>query len=207
VTKRRIETRQRLLVAARHVFSEEGFGRSTVEQVCERAGYTRGAFYSNFSSLEELFLEMWSQQSAQLLLDLQVAVDRPATREAIASGDPAAVVAHVLEAVPVDDRWYRITADFTAHALRNPDLRGVMAAREQAIIDTLMPIVSSALAAAGRSVTDPAALGAALVAVHDGTTVQCLMSPDDPVVFRRRTELFVRVIDSFLVPLDGEGSP
>ena len=54
VTKRRAETRQRLLDAALLVFAEDGFGRVSVEDVCERAGYTRGAFYSNFSSLDEV---------------------------------------------------------------------------------------------------------------------------------------------------------
>ena len=67
VTRRRAQTRQRLLEAAREVFAREGFGRSTVEQVCEAAGFTRGAFYSNFTSLDELFLEMWAQESAALL--------------------------------------------------------------------------------------------------------------------------------------------
>jgi AcrR family transcriptional regulator len=59
VTKRRAETRQRLLQAALEVFAQEGFGRSTVDQVCARAGYTRGAFYSNFATLDELFLAAW----------------------------------------------------------------------------------------------------------------------------------------------------
>ena len=55
-TRRRAETRSRLLRAALEVFSEKGFGRTTVDDVCARAGYTRGAFYSNFVSLDELFL-------------------------------------------------------------------------------------------------------------------------------------------------------
>ncbi|MFC9355228.1 TetR/AcrR family transcriptional regulator, partial [Rhodococcus sp. NPDC057014] len=59
VTKRRGQTRRRLLDAAVEVFAENGFGRSTVEQICERGGYTRGAFYSNFASLDEMFFAMW----------------------------------------------------------------------------------------------------------------------------------------------------
>jgi len=198
-TRRRAETRQRLLDAARDVFADVGFGRSTVEQVCEHAGYTRGAFYSNFSSLEELFLEMWAQESARLRADLDAAMTRPSTQRAIAAGDVDAVVGQLLKAVPVDDRWYRITAEFTAHALRTPSLRRVMAAREDAIADSFAPILTAALEASGRQVRDIDSLCAALVAVHDGTVVQCLMEPDSATVRRRRRELFVRVIDSFLV--------
>jgi AcrR family transcriptional regulator len=45
VTRRRAETRARLLDAAFGVFATRGFGRASIEEVCEAAGYTRGAFY------------------------------------------------------------------------------------------------------------------------------------------------------------------
>ncbi|AVP66522.1 TetR/AcrR family transcriptional regulator [Prescottella equi] len=192
VTKRRAETRQRLLDAAGDVFAEEGFGRSTVEQVCERAGFTRGAFYSNFTSLDELFLAMWEQRSATMLDGIRTALaDRPATLTL----DSA--VERVLAAIPVDDAWYRITAEFTAHALRNPALKRVMAAREDAILGTILPIVEDALAAAGRRATDRAALGRALVAIHDGTAVQVLMEPENEAVRQARQRLFVTVVSSY----------
>jgi AcrR family transcriptional regulator len=191
VTKRREQTRQHLLAAALDVFAEDGFGRATVEQVCERAGYTRGAFYSNFSSLDELFLAMWQQRSQQMLADLAAALD------GVAGTPPDKVIRSVLAAIPVDDAWYRVTAEFTAHALRNPKLRRVVAAREQAIHDTIVPIVEDALARTGRRVTDRSALGHALVAVHDGTTVQCLLEPGDADVARRREELFLNVLQAY----------
>src|SRR3954469_20501848 len=57
-TRRREATRQRLLDAAAEVFAEVGLDAASVEAVCERAGFTRGAFYSNFESKDELFLEL-----------------------------------------------------------------------------------------------------------------------------------------------------
>ncbi len=50
MTRRRAETRARLVRAAVEIFAEQGVVASTVEQICERAGYSRGAFYSNFAS-------------------------------------------------------------------------------------------------------------------------------------------------------------
>ncbi|GAA0471788.1 TetR/AcrR family transcriptional regulator [Streptomyces olivaceiscleroticus] len=200
VTRRRAQTRQRLLDAALTVFAEEGFGRSTVDQVCERAGYTRGAFYSNFTSLDELFLAMWEQRSAAMLADLRTASDRLGTLESVS---PDEALRAVLEVIPVDDAWYRVTAEFTAHALRNPSLRRVMAARERAVQDTLLPLVETALARAGRRVTDRTGLGHALVAVHDGTAVQCLMEPDDAAVRRRREELFRHVVNAYSIQSEG----
>ncbi|MGW0176067.1 TetR/AcrR family transcriptional regulator [Rhodococcus sp. NPDC003322] len=192
----RAQTRERLLAAALDVFAEEGFGRSTVEQVCERAGFTRGAFYSNFDSLDELFLAMWEQRSAAMLADIRdaVAADESADEFDL---DLDRAAARILAAIPVEDRWYRITAEFTAHALRNPALKSVMAAREAAIQATILPVVENALARAGRRITDPQALGRALVAVHDGTSVQVLMEPDDARIVRARTDLFVHVLRSY----------
>src|ERR1700712_894698 len=68
VSKRRAETRDKLLAAAADVFAERGFGRATVEEVCERAGFSRGAFYSNFDSLDELFFALYSDSGADVVL-------------------------------------------------------------------------------------------------------------------------------------------
>ncbi|MEW2499154.1 TetR/AcrR family transcriptional regulator [Amycolatopsis sp. NPDC047767] len=194
VPRRRAETRRRLLEAALPVFAEEGFGRSTVEQICERAGYTRGAFYSNFASLDELFLAMWEGRSAAMIAAVRAAFDAFAPVEL---PDVRAIVERVLPAIPVDDAWFRVSAEFTAHALRNPGLRRVMTAREEAIAEALMPLMVELLARAGRSIPDPVALGQALVAMHDGTSVQCLMDPDNPLVWQRRRDLCVQVITAY----------
>ncbi|MFF8843604.1 TetR/AcrR family transcriptional regulator [Streptomyces sp. NPDC015127] len=194
VTARRAQTRRRMLDAALQVFADEGFGRSTVEQICERAGYTRGAFYSNFSSLDELFLAMWEERSQRMLADLRAAL----TEVSVAA--PEEALRSALRAIPVDDAWYRVTAEFTAHALRNPSLRRVMAAREQAILDTILPVVVDALGRTGRRVPDVVALGQALVAVHDGTAVQVLLEPGSEVPQRRREELFLNVLQAYSTP-------
>lgn len=195
-TRRRLQTRARLIDAALVVFAREGFGRSTVEQVCEQAGFSRGAFYSNFTSLDELFLAIWSQKSESLLGDLTDALagELPPVK------DLREAVEHVLALVPVDDEWFRVTSEFTAHALRNPPLRAVMAGREEAIQAALVPVLTQLLARVGRVVTDPEALGPALVAAHDGTSVQCLINPDDATARRRRTDLFVLIVTAHTAP-------
>ncbi|NEB76287.1 TetR/AcrR family transcriptional regulator [Streptomyces sp. SID14478] len=194
VTRRRARTRRRLLDAALDVFAGVGFGRSTVEQVCERAGFTRGAFYSNFSSLDELFLALWEERSARMLDDMRAAL------AGLDPADPEAAVRAALAAHPVDDAWFRINAEFTAHALRNPGLRRVMASREAAIRDALVPVLVAALDRIGRAVPDEQALGDALVAVHDGTAAQVLLQPDDEAVRARREALFLNVLNAYSTP-------
>ncbi|MFG3383548.1 TetR/AcrR family transcriptional regulator [Streptomyces sp. NPDC047999] len=198
VTARRARTRRRMLDAALQVFAEEGFGRSTVEQVCERAGFTRGAFYSNFASLDELFLAMWEERSERMLEDLREALAE------VTAASPDQALRATLGAIPVDDAWYRVTAEFTAHALRNPSLRRVMAAREQAVLDTVLPVVVATLARLGRRVPEVTALGRALVAVHDGTAVQVLLEPGAEEPRRRREELFLTVLNAYSTPIAEE---
>ncbi|MEV5652730.1 TetR/AcrR family transcriptional regulator [Nocardia sp. NPDC052254] len=197
MTKRRAETRQRLLDAAFDAFAEEGFGRCTVEQICERAGFTRGAFYSNFTSLEELFLDMWEVRSGQMLREVSGVLESGTD---VAERDLRAGVEQVLRAVPLDDKWFRITAEFTAHALRNPPLRRVMVARENAIVAALLPVLEALLARVGRTVTDREGLGRAVVAVHDGTATQCLLEPGSTTAWDQRVTLFTQVAMAYSVP-------
>ena len=55
-------TRLRLLRAAEKVFTRDGFEAAKLEEIAAEAGYTRGAFYANFESKEDLFLAMLEEQ-------------------------------------------------------------------------------------------------------------------------------------------------
>jgi AcrR family transcriptional regulator len=52
------QTRQRLLDAAQRLFARKGLDKTSVEDIAEAAGYTRGAFYSNFKTKGDLFIEL-----------------------------------------------------------------------------------------------------------------------------------------------------
>ena len=54
-------TRERLLAAAAEVFAEHGFGGASLDAIAHRAGYTRGAVYSNFADKTELLLALFDQ--------------------------------------------------------------------------------------------------------------------------------------------------
>lgn len=54
----RDQTTQRLLDAAQKLIAKKGLSAASVEDIAAAAGYTRGAFYSNFSSKSDLFIEL-----------------------------------------------------------------------------------------------------------------------------------------------------
>ena len=51
-------THRPLLDAALDVFAAGGVRRATIAETCEHAGFTRGAFCSNYASLDDLLLAL-----------------------------------------------------------------------------------------------------------------------------------------------------
>src|SRR4030081_301069 len=54
----REQTTQRLLDAAEKLIARKGLDAASVENIAAAAGYSRGAFYSNFESKDDLFIEL-----------------------------------------------------------------------------------------------------------------------------------------------------
>ncbi|MGY6120128.1 TetR/AcrR family transcriptional regulator (plasmid) [Paraburkholderia strydomiana] len=75
------QTRQRLLDAAQAIFMKKGFVAASVEDIAGAAGYTRGAFYSNFRSKNELFLELLRRDHETMQAGLRAIFENAATRE------------------------------------------------------------------------------------------------------------------------------
>ena len=87
-TRSRENTRTRLLEAAAEVFAEVGISGASVEAICERAGFTRGAFYSNFETKDQLFLELADATGRRQLARVRERIDELADDGSfLASGD------------------------------------------------------------------------------------------------------------------------
>src|ERR1700704_5063016 len=61
----RDDTCDKLFEAAARVFEEQGIGAASIEDIAAAAGFTRGAFYSNFRSKDELIIAMIEDHVAQ----------------------------------------------------------------------------------------------------------------------------------------------
>lgn len=118
-TRRREQTRSRLLDSAYDVFGEVGMDAASVEMICERAGFSRGAFYSNFESKDELFLALVTQLAEQKLDEV---ADRVRDLGPEALSDTTALVRHVVGASLGDRLAPRLTSEIRTQALRDPVL-------------------------------------------------------------------------------------
>src|SRR6478735_11318818 len=54
----RDDTKEKLFEAAAEVFEQQGIGSASIEAIASAAGMTRGAFYSNFESKDDLIIAM-----------------------------------------------------------------------------------------------------------------------------------------------------
>lgn len=62
---RSIKTRQKLLQAAKEVFMEEGFQKTTIKQVIEKAEVGYGTAYVHFKGKEELLIVLMDSVMAE----------------------------------------------------------------------------------------------------------------------------------------------
>ncbi|MYX97187.1 TetR family transcriptional regulator [Streptomyces sp. SID486] len=175
VTRRRVRTRARLLDAAFAVFAAKGFGRVSIEEVCEAAGFSRGAFYSNFATLDELFFALYQERA-----DLIAAQVTDALAQDGPDLDVPAAVDRVTEVLLLDVDWLLVKTDFLVHAARDP-------AVARALLDhraRLRAAVADRLFRARGHTALPAVLGGAdgaahaVVAAYDGVTTQLLLDRD-----------------------------
>lgn len=199
VTKRRGETRQRLLDAAVTVFAERGFGHATVEDVCDRAGFTRGAFYSNFASMDELFFALYEDRAGRLIQAVRTAVGSAAEGAEPVGLDRRAIataVERVLQAQPVERQRYLLTTEFVVHALRRPELARTLAEHRHRLRQELIPVLRGALGPRGRSApeSDLDGLARTVVAIQEGMWTQELLESEDPTL----PELHARALSTVL---------
>src|SRR6201996_2023620 len=63
----RDDTREKLFEAAARVFEQQGISGPSIETIASAAGFSRGAFYSNFKSKDELIIAMLEDHVEQTI--------------------------------------------------------------------------------------------------------------------------------------------
>lgn len=158
---RRQKTRARLLDAAFEIFAEKGVHASSVEMITEAAGFTRGAFYSNFSTKEELFFALMERENALRIEQLQVGVAEylgPFAEEGRGMTDDVVgtVIANVLELQSSDRRWCLVQSEFMLLAMRDEDVaRSYLDFQNRFFVELTAIVVEALASVARRFVIDP----------------------------------------------------
>jgi AcrR family transcriptional regulator len=121
--ERSAHTRRELLEAAERRFFLRGYHGTTLDDIADEAGYTKGAVYSIFKSKAGLFLALFDEVMDRRLREL---------RDLFEPHDDDESLLRALARQPVDDRnaqFLLLTIEFWVHAAREPAVLEEFSAR------------------------------------------------------------------------------
>ncbi|HTG04197.1 MAG TPA: TetR/AcrR family transcriptional regulator [Bradyrhizobium sp.] len=171
----RDDTCEKLFEAAARVFEEQGIGSASIEGIAAAAGFTRGAFYSNFKSKDELIIAMIEDHVAQ---SIRRNLDLLARHKTIADFIDALKAMDRSQQDPLgrSPLLHMEMILFVARAeKRRPELAKRLRARRKLITD----IVETTLKNSGKNgALNPTWTGAILLALEDGFRLHRLIDPE-----------------------------
>jgi AcrR family transcriptional regulator len=173
--ERQARTRELLMESAATVAAHRGIERASLDEVAERAGFTKGAVYANFSNKEELFLAMLDAHFEARLEELDRIVSTEADPDAQAR-EAAQGLMRMLDAQP---EHHRLFFEFAVHAARNEDFREQLVARYRALRERLADLLAERVERLGIDpVVPPADVAAMAFAMANGMALERLLEPE-----------------------------
>jgi AcrR family transcriptional regulator len=137
--EKQARTRSSLLRSAAKLICRKGIGEASVEDISSDAGYTKGAFYANFKTKEEMFLVMLDERYAEELERLEAHLP--------GEGAPAEEVREsaedFLKFIRSDPDWPRLYFEFVVYAARNPEFRAELATRNRAMRERIAQVIAN----------------------------------------------------------------
>jgi AcrR family transcriptional regulator len=173
--ERQAHTRSCLMHSAAKIFARRGLQHASIEEVAQDAGYTKGAFYANFRSKEELFLAMLDERFGRRLREIEqvIATDASPAEQARAAGDD------FMRAIASDREWERLFLEFAAYAARNEEFRQELVTRYRALRERIAELLRARIERlAFPSPVPPEVIALMTFAVTNGVALEKLLEPD-----------------------------
>ncbi|KCZ53749.1 hypothetical protein HY29_16215 [Hyphomonas beringensis] len=133
-------TRERLLDAAESLFAEGGVNATSLRTVCEKAGFSQGAFYSNFASKQDLLLSVLQrhiEREAVLLQSLVKSASSDTLDHALEG------FAEHLTAIAEQTQWSLLAIELQLQAQRDADFAAQCAHARNASYDALASVLDT----------------------------------------------------------------
>ncbi|TEA77798.1 TetR/AcrR family transcriptional regulator [Allopusillimonas ginsengisoli] len=181
----REQTRQRLLDAAHALFVQQGFGATSVEHITLAAGYSRGAFYSNFDSKRTIFLALLKREHERIMLGLHAILEDSALPAGAQQGLSlrAGMEARLLEYyahIYKDAQLYTLWLEARLQASRDQEFRQHFKTFQQSTLGAVADFAEAFALRAGMTLTlSPQQLALGFMALCDGIGIYHLPGKDD----------------------------
>jgi AcrR family transcriptional regulator len=190
-------TRRVLLKSARLIFARDGFEACRIEDIAAAAGYTRGAFYANFETKEELFFALLQEETDRHAGCIRTIVEGNDSVERRVS----ALRDYYVKCI-ADREWGMLMLEFKLFAARHPKLRSRLAAIHRRIRASMKLEVLHKLL--GYDNSDPEPRRAVLEGVMAGLFLEHSYDPER-LSERQAAKFLSRIFDS-LLPSSAESS-
>lgn len=172
-----MQTQEHLIEAARCLFVQHGVGGASIRAIAEEAGYSQGAFYSNFTSKEGVLLELLRRHMSEEVRRLDAVLET-----AGASGDVLSSLDRWAETLTAEADWWMLAIELQLHAHRSPAFAAEYLPVLEAYQAELSRIITHLFNRLDRPLpADPRALAAVLVAVAHGLALQSIGRAPDPI--------------------------
>ncbi|HEU4656148.1 MAG TPA: TetR/AcrR family transcriptional regulator [Capillimicrobium sp.] len=162
--------------AAATVCARRGLARTSLEEIAETAGFTKGAVYANFGSRDELLLAMLDERFAERLAALErvfASSEAPEHQARRAGEDFTRVFA-------ADPEWQRLFFELAVHAAADETFRVALVARHRAMRERIAALLERRLAELGidppMPVRDITLMAFAMV---NGVALEAMLEPGD----------------------------
>ena len=162
--QQQLQTREQLLRSAGEILSNEGAEQVSVEEVAEAAGYSKGAFYSNFESKEELFVELLDRQVSLQLSEM----DRAFDAEGPTAGHAPTAAESLIRAISSNLDSEQILFELTIYARRNERFRAKLVNCHRVLRERFAALLNSRLRSGDGKGSDLGADKVALMLVAIG---------------------------------------
>lgn len=113
------QTRDQLIGAAEKLFSQFGLNGTSIDKIVAEAGFTKGAFYSNFATKEDLMLALLDRHKEQTFAQMHELI------KATKKEDLIGAIENWLKYSSGDKNWVLFNAELEINAARNPDFTDV----------------------------------------------------------------------------------
>jgi len=169
-----VDSRTRLLDAAARVFAAKGYRAATVDEVTAEAGLSKGTFYWNFKSKEDLFqtlLEERIDRPARALME----ITRTAPADRPTSSDVSAGLARMLSG---ERETLVLLQEYWAAATRDPRLAQRYRRRQEVLREALAETLEARHETTGVPLEFPSRdLATAFIALAEGLGLEALVDP------------------------------
>lgn len=169
----RERTREQLLEAARVAVARNGYDGTSVADIAEAAGFSKGAFFSNFESKEALLLELLRRHKEQDIAALGRIL------EIVEQGqDAASALDRYLGGLGDNTDWARLDIELQLHAARNPAFAADYDALQRRFRSGLAHLIGALFGTAGkRPPISPDDMADLFVAMVHGRVLQRAREP------------------------------